>query len=212
MQRTTARWRRLSIALLVGMLSLSIVAGVSAHETREVGDFEFVVGFMNEPAYVNELNGIDLRISYADSGDPVENAQESLNAVISYGEESTEVDLRARWGQPGAYTADVVPTVTGAYSFRFVGEIDGQEVDETFRAGPDTFSEIQDRDALEFPANPPSPADETDQAMAIGIAGVAAGLLGLVAGAAGYYKASNASGQSGTRAQQRRQSPPQASK
>lgn len=216
-----SRWRWIGIALITGLLTLGLAGSVAAHETREVGDYEFVVGFMNEPAYVNELNGIDLRISHLDGeghdhnghsngeshghddhddsedhhhngGAPVENAHETLQAAILYGEEVKEVELRPVWGNPGVYTADVVPTSTGTYSFRFVGEINGQEVDETFRGGPNTFSEVEDRSELEFPADPATPADDDDQMMAIGIAGVVAGLLGMVAGAAGWYKASNA--------------------
>jgi hypothetical protein len=198
---------RRGIALVVAVLLLAAIGSTAlAHEHREVGDFEFVVGFMNEPAYVNELNGIDLRITRGD--DPVENAHETLRAAIIFGEEVMEVDLRPVWGQPGAYTADVIPTTTGTYSFQFIGEIDGQEINETFRGGPDTFSEVEDRAALEFPADPPQVAGETDQAMAIGIAGVVAGLLGLIMGAAAYFKVSSTPARQRTAQQQQAQERP----
>jgi hypothetical protein len=223
MPRTSTLIRRISALVITGLLLAGLVATTSAHETREVeGEFEFVVGFMNEPAYVNEMNGLDLRIFYlngdghSDDGDesddqyasdaePVENAHETLRAAIQFGGESHELDLRAVWGQPGHYTADVIPTATGAYTFQITGEIDGVQVNETFSAGPDTFSEIESRDELEFPASSGSSSSDTNQIAAFGIAGVVAGLLGLVAGGAAYYKVSNPGGAKMNPAQRRRE-------
>ena len=224
--------KRLPRIVIAGIVALFLATGLlstaSAHETREVeGEFQFVVGFMNEPAYVNEINGLDLRISYLngggdsqdeqegddhdDNGDshpsdaaPVENAEATLRVQVQYGDETRELDLRGVWGQPGHYTADVIPTQTGTYNFQIVGEIDGVEVNEIFRGSPDTFSEVESRDALEFPEEVPQTADDTDQATAFGIAGVVAGLLGLLAGGAAYYKVSNAGGKPNP-AQQRRE-------
>jgi hypothetical protein len=231
MGRTTHRVRRLSAIALSAVLLIALTATATAHETREVeGEFQFVVGFMNEPAYVNQMNGIDLRITYLngeqdgdnendDNGDhdhgeaddqyatdnpPVENAHQTLNATITHGEDSMDVELRPVWGQPGAYTADVIPTSTGTYSFQFTGEIDGVQIDETFTGGPDTFSEVEATEELEFPAGGAMVADESDQAAAMGIAGVVAGLLGLLAGGIAYFKVSN-QGNNKNPAQQRRE-------
>ena len=196
---------------IAGLLLASLPGSASAHETRDVeGEFEFVVGFMEEPTYVNHLNGIDLRISYLDGhddnddghnddqehdhngDDPVLNAHETLNATIIFGDQTIDVDLRPVWGQDGAYTADVVPTRTGTYSFRFHGEIDGIEIDETFQGGPDTFSEVESTADLQFPAagNGDLATDDA-QTDAMAIAGIVAGLLGLAAGGAALYKVSN---------------------
>jgi hypothetical protein len=227
MTRNGTMIRRITATALAGLLLAGVVLTTSAHETREVeGEFEFVVGFMNEPAYVDEMNGIDLRISYlngdghshdddhdnddaddqyASDAAPVENAHETLRAAIQFGGETKELDLRAVWGQPGHYTADVIPTSTGTYSFQFIGEIDGVEINETFTAGPDTFSEIEPRDALEFPESTGTSTSDSDQIAAFGIAGVVAGLLGLVAGGAAYYKVSNPDGRKPNPAQQRRE-------
>jgi hypothetical protein len=236
MTRNSTMIRRITATALAGLLLAGVVLTTSAHETREVeGEFEFVVGFMNEPAYVNQMNGIDLRInriggdaeSHNDdnhnddahdddqhangdhdhgSGEPVEGAHETLNATIIFGDQSMDVDLRPVWGQPGAYTADVMPTETGTYSFQFAGEIDGVQIDETFQGGPDTFSEVNSTDELNFPSSDASgggDAGETDQATAIAIAGVVAGLLGLAVGGAALYKVTN-SGEPNP-AQQRRE-------
>ncbi len=198
------------ILAVAGLLFASLPGSASAHETREVeGEFEFVVGFMNEPAYVNEMNGIDLRISHLNGhednhddegddhghngGEPVLNAHETLDATIIFGDQTMDVELRPVWGEDGAYTADILPTRTGTYSFRFHGEIDGVEVDETFQGGPDTFSEVESTNDLAFPeAATGDLATDADQTDAIAIAAIAAGLLGLAVGGAALYKVSNA--------------------
>jgi hypothetical protein len=202
MKRTSTMIRCISVLALTGLLLTGLVATAAAHENREVeGEFNFVVGFSNEPAYVNQMNGLELRIFYlnGDDEEPVEGAEQSLQAEIQYGGESQELELRGVFGEPGHYTADVIPTSTGAYTFQITGDIDGTEIDETFTGGPDTFSEVAAIGELQFPANgegngDSSSADGTDQTAAIAIAGVVAGLLGLVAGGAAYYKVSSAGG------------------
>lgn len=217
---------RISIYLGILVVGVMLFAGMpesaGAHETREVEDeFEFVVGFTNEPAYVNEMNGLELRISYLNGGEeqtdddqnedqdgseasPVEGAHQTLEAQIQFAGETRDLELREVWDEPGAYTADVIPTETGAYSFQIMGEIDGTEINETFTAGPDTFSEIEPRTALEFPGNGEGDvAGGSGQTAAFGIAGVTAGLIGLALGGAALYKVSTTG--EPTPAQRRRQ-------
>ncbi len=56
-------------AFLAGASSMSILAvllwsmTVYAHEGRNVGDFNFVVGFVHEPAYEGQLNAVSLKVS-----------------------------------------------------------------------------------------------------------------------------------------------------
>jgi hypothetical protein len=193
----------LAVSLSV-VLMLGLAATASAHEHREVGDYEFTVGFTGEPALVNEPNGLDLRVQlgHGDDGTPVEGLQETLQAEISFAGETKELELRARFGQPGAYTADIFPTAEGAYTFHIFGTIEGTDVDETFTSGPDTFAEVESTDAIAFPAtasgadsgdNAASDAQDTaDSAKTLAIVGIIAGVLGLVAGGVGAMMAMNA--------------------
>lgn len=209
MIRRSIRRRALVAIGLAVILTAGLMGSVSAHESREVGDYQLVVGFVNEPAVVDELNGIQLNVSRisgdGEEGEPVPGVDQTLQATIMHGEETQEVELSPVFGQDGSYTADVIPTSTGSYSFQFVGEIEGQEIDETFRSGPETFSDVQARGELEFPASATASAGTSgsDQAAAFGIAGVVAGLLGLLAGGVAYFKVSNTS--SGRGAAARRQ-------
>jgi len=56
-------WRK-SAALLLTVLFAVLGTGTAlAHEGRDVGDYNFVVGFINEPAVEGMLNGVSLRIT-----------------------------------------------------------------------------------------------------------------------------------------------------
>jgi hypothetical protein len=129
------------IALGLGTVAPAIV---DAHEQREVADgqYHFVVGFLNEPAYQGELNAISVRITANDpeatpaaEGEQVERAPvEGLEGSLTF-----EIIFEDQTAQPGVY------------SFRISGEIDGVAIEETFTAGPETFSEVAPRVDIEFP-------------------------------------------------------------
>lgn len=56
--------RMLGAAMAVLMIGLAIAVPVRAlaHESRDVGKYQFVVGFLVEPAYEGQKNGLDLRV------------------------------------------------------------------------------------------------------------------------------------------------------
>jgi hypothetical protein len=141
----------------LSLLLVSQVPGASAHERRTVaGKYTFVVGFINEPALLEEPNGIDLRITNAQTNDPVEGVEKTLKADIIVGGQTKTAELRARFGMKGAYTADLIPTKTGTWTFRFYGTVEGASVDERFESGPGRFNDVQPKSDLQFPAKQPS--------------------------------------------------------
>jgi hypothetical protein len=198
--------RRLIAVAISAVLLLGLAATASAHEHREVGDYEFTVGFTGEPALVGEPNGLslDVQLGHGDDGTPVEGLQETLDAQVMFAGETKPLELRARFGQPGSYVADLLPTAEGTYSFRIFGTIEGADIDETFTGGPDTFSEVESTESIAFPAvaaadedsgesSAVSEAQDTaDSARTLAIIGIIAGVLGLAAGAAGVMIAMNA--------------------
>ncbi|HUG14460.1 MAG TPA: hypothetical protein VMM78_05505 [Thermomicrobiales bacterium] len=198
--------RLLSTTVVVGLLLLVSASVASAHERREVGEYTFVVGFRAEPALVDEPNGLDLRVSRGagDAAEPVEGLHETLQAEIIHGGATMPLELRGVFNTPGRYTADVIPTATGTYSFRIFGTIDGAQVDETFTGGPDTFAEVQGKDAISFPSgvaggetgNVADAQDAADSAQMLGIIALIVGLVGLGAGVAALAMARG--GQQGT--------------
>lgn len=105
----------------------------SAHDTQTVGQgenqYQVTVGYVNEPPYTEQFNGIDLIIRDMDD-QPIENLETSLSAelVSPDGETTRELPLRAQYGEPGAYTSDFILTQPGAYTFRITGFIGELEV------------------------------------------------------------------------------------
>ena len=182
--------RGLAAALLLFLLVPTLA---SAHERRDVGKLQLVVGWMVEPSLLGEPNGISLAITDKATSQPVEGAEKTLKATIAFGGgQPKELPLRARFGQKGAYTADVIPTRAGSYVFTFTGTVGDQPVNEKFESGPGRFDDVQPLDKLQFPQTVP-PASElqtqlqaaevrASQATTFGYVGTALGALGLIAG------------------------------
>jgi len=187
-----------SFILLRGMLlALALTALLpalaSAHERRALGPYTVVVGFINEPAIEGQPNGVDFRVTKTDGNAPVEGVQNTLRVrVAAGGGAPKEYALRTRFGMPGAYTADLIPTQTGSYTFQFVGAIDGTTVNERFESGPGRFNDITPASTLHFPQEVPSGLElkgqidalsgEIAMARSLGIGGAIAGAIGLIAG------------------------------
>jgi hypothetical protein len=184
---------RLVFAATLALMVILLGVGVAlAHEQRVVGKYTFVVGFLNEPAYTDFPNSLDMRIMETQSGKPVEGLEKTLNAEVIFGASTMPLQLRARFGQPGAYLADLVPTRAGSYIFHITGDVQGQSVDEKFESGPNTFSDGTDLTALQFPQKLPAPSDVAGQlkaaqdaassAQTFAYIGLGAGVLGLIVG------------------------------
>lgn len=170
-----------------GLLGIALTftvgtGAVLAHESREVGDLTFVVGFLDEPVYVGQKSGLDLRVLRGD--EPVEGLEETLEAEVVFGDARRALEISPRFGEPGAYRSVFFPTAAGAYTFRIFGEVDGQPIDESFTSGPDTFSEVQDTAGGQFPVVFPATADLVRDAEA-GAAAATTATIALVAGLAG---------------------------
>lgn len=156
--------RILSIAagLAVVVISFSALATpAAAHERRAVGAYTFVVGWLSEPSYIGLLNGLDLTVTETATTKPVEGLEKTLKAEIitGGGAASRPLTLASRFGQPGKYQGQVVPTKTGDYTFHITGTVGTQTIDERFESGPGRFGGIEPIAALQFPNAVPSEAD-----------------------------------------------------
>lgn len=134
------------------VLAASLLSVTFAHDHHMVGQgdqqYEIVLGYVNEPPYTEQMNGIDLRVHNA-AEEPVENLETSLSAAIIApdGETRRELPLRAVFGEPGAYTSDFILSKPGAYTFEITGFIGELEVNLT--APYD--SEVEPAADLRFP-------------------------------------------------------------
>jgi hypothetical protein len=208
--------RRLA-TLVVVALGLSgafelVGPGVAfAHEERTVGAYHFAVGFGSEPAYTGEQNSVQLLLSDS-KGNPVTDLGDSLKVEVGYGNQTLSLNLEpffevGEFGTPGDYRAWFFPTQPGDYTFHFTGSIKGQQVDESFTSGPQTFSSVEDPSAVQFPVKVPTVGEvatrldretprlaskvaaakadverRADKARTVGIIGLAVGAIGLVVG------------------------------
>ena len=158
---------------------------VSAHGVTQAGDYELVIGFHNEPAYQGEPNGLDLFVTNMTTNEPVNGLEDTLQVEIIYGASKQELDLRAQFGQDGAYTADLLPTQTGDYTWHIWGEIEGTPVDVSMTSSPDTFGSVEAKSEVAFPAAEPTVQELQDQArmaLTVGILGAVLGVIGIVVG------------------------------
>ena len=225
------------LAIVAIVAALALAAVVSAHEHRAVGEYQFTVEFAVEPALEGLANGAELRVEKTaesqgqDSGAgqhggtssgggtghdhaelvPVEGLEQTLQVEVTHlGSGATKsMRLNAVFGEPGHYKADMIPTASGDYRFRFFGAVEGNPVDETFESGPNTFSRVNPAGDLQFPERRATvreiegavrgaqssaegaqdaaieASDSASAARMLGIVGIVLGVLGIGTGAAG---------------------------
>lgn len=191
----------IGFALSIVLAAILASSEVQAHEQRQVGEYTFTVGFLTEPAIVEEPNGLDLRVARGegDAAMPVEGLANTLQAEVSFGGESMALELEPAFGQPGAYQAHFIPTAEGAYTFHITGTIEGTNVDESFTSGPETFAEVSGRESMSFPedvAPVGQVADEASDAssaastaLIVAIVGVVVGVAGIIVGVIAFMTA-----------------------
>ncbi len=132
----------------------------SAHEGTSVGKLAIEVGFVGEPAYVGQPNGVQLILT--NDGKAVKDLGDGITVEIGFGDETTEPHTLAPWffyedgvlesGNPGEYRFSFIPSQPGAYTFHFQGKVDGRAIDESFTSSSKGFSEVEDPAAASFPA------------------------------------------------------------
>jgi hypothetical protein len=161
--------RRAGGATAIAVALLLVICGPAmAHEERKVGRYHFAVGFGDEPAYAAQKNSVQLFLNDARSDKPVLNLGPTLKVQVAYGSQkmapiTMEPDFEVgESGTPGDYRGWFIPTRPGEYSFHFTGSIRGQKIDETFKSGPTTFSNVEDPQSVEFPAKDPTAGQLND--------------------------------------------------
>jgi len=144
--------RRLLAALvastLAGLLIPLLAGPAAAHEAKTVVKYHFVVGFGDEPAYADDKAVTDMgnTLKVEVTTGTAEPLQLAMEPFFEVGE----------FGTPGDYRAFFIPTAPGSYSFHFTGTIKGQRIDQTFKSGPQTFSDIEDPAQVQYPVKQPT--------------------------------------------------------
>jgi hypothetical protein len=176
--------RRMFFVTLVLALCLALLASApaSAHGKTQVGDYELEIGFHNEPAYLNQPNGLDLFVSNSKTGEMVNGLEDTLQAEIIFGSSKKAVNIEPQ-EEDGAYTAYVVPTEIGDYTWHIFGTIENTPVDVSMTSSPDTFGSVESLSDYAFPGTTTASASSgSTTLMVISIAGVVLGFLGSILG------------------------------
>jgi hypothetical protein len=189
------------VAAAATMFVLLPIGKAGAHEVREVGDLTFVVGWSNEPAYAGFGNEVQVIVDRGDQ--PVEDGE--LEAEVIFGdpeaETRTTVTLDPAFDTPNEYLGYIIPTRPGTYSFHVTGTVGGQDIDEVFTSGEETFDDVNNPSGAEFPEQDPTrgeiaealdrltarieelraePADGGSDGLALWV-GIGAGVVALIA-------------------------------
>lgn len=162
MRRSFIAFRLLPAGAIALGLAMAFVVSASAHEVRTVGSYQFTVGWLHEPAYADEQNAVQFLLADT-KGNPVTDLGDTLKVEVIYqGLKMPAQGLTPTYdpdtglGKPGEYLASIIPTRPGNYTFHFTGSVHGQAVDQSFTSGPNTFDEVKEPAAVEFPAQDPS--------------------------------------------------------
>jgi hypothetical protein len=156
------------IGLVVGalMTSMTLASPAAAHSHIEVGDYHITVGWINEPTFAGQPNGIEIFIDDHDEKPVVDLGADALKLVVSTGGKDSATlaltpafSVEEGFGTPGTYTADVTPTVPGEYTLHITGSIHTETVDVSVTSGEETFSSVASASDIEFPVKNPSLVD-----------------------------------------------------
>jgi len=185
------RWISLiSAGVLLGGLLWTSIIPASAHGHTQVGDYDVVIGFHNEPAYQGMPNGLDLFVTNTKTNQKVNGLEKTLKAEIIFGSHKKEVTLQPQEDQDGAYIAYMIPTDVGDYTWHVFGMIENTPLDVSMTSSPTTFDSVAAQSDDQFPSVDPNPAELAAQAAAASRTAQIAlivGAAGVVLGAAGLW-------------------------
>ena len=178
--------------VLTAILALCLPGIALAHGQTQVGDYTLEIGFHNEPVYQGDPNSLDLFVTNTKTGEKVNGLESTLQVEIIFGSSKKQLTLSPQDGVDGGYTAAIVPTQLGDYTWHIWGTIENTPVDVSMTSSPTTFGSAEPKSSYAFPAAEPSLGAVQAQsasaastaliALVVAIVGVLAGAGGLLAG------------------------------
>src|SRR4029077_11345623 len=110
-------------------------------------------GSLNEPFIVDNISGVDLRVSRVpgpgghgasdatSNSTPVTGLERTLKVELAAGDKKETLPFDPSDKTPGSYTANFIPTVQTTYSYRIFGTLSSIPIDLTFACVPGDVSE-----------------------------------------------------------------------
>ncbi len=180
---------RIRQVVIVGILLLGLLpaTAASAHGSTKVGDYQVEIGFRNEPAVQDMPNGLDLIVTNAKTNQPVGGLENTLQAEVIFGASKRALKLEPVEGEAGAYTAFIIPSAVGDYTWHIFGKIENTSVDISMTSSPTTFDSVEPKGDATFPGRSPSTSElrtELQRARVTAIAGIVVGAVGALLGIA----------------------------
>jgi len=138
----------LALAVIISLVSVTPQAFAHQRQLYTIGgqDYLIVIGSLNEPIFVDDKSGVDLRVLRADPNNPmnssaegaapVEGLEETVQVELGAGNVTRVLQLEPAFGEPGAYEAPFYPTVATTLTYRLFGTINNTPVDLTFTCTP----------------------------------------------------------------------------
>lgn len=189
-QRNGFKKTGLAAGFIVVLVALVLAVPARAHTRVEVGPYQIVVGWENEPVIVGERNALLIEVKEGEV--PVEGLEGLLDLTVLYGGRSFIGQL-APTDHPGVYAAEIFPTLRGQYEVHLTGQIADVTVDEFLEP-----EEVLPANVLQFPEIQPDPgsmqaeidglADQIQAAQTFAYAGLAAGVIGILIGAVAVFR------------------------
>ena len=148
------------------ILAMVISATASAHVVKQFGTYSVAMGWLHEPTYVGVENAVQVIVKDAAAQTVNDLAPGDLEVVVSTaGQQTAALPLQPSFdpdtglGTPGEYTASLIPTLVGDYTFHLSGSIHGQAVDETATSSDQTFNSVTAGTDVQFPDKLPALGD-----------------------------------------------------
>lgn len=145
------------VVLLVAAVLLSgAVTVAAAHDSRTVSGYEVTFGGADEPVVTDERMWLEVEVVDAETGEPVEGLDDSLMIAVQrpFGNDTHELELDSRFGEPGWYEAPVIFTEPGTYTVLLNGTIDGTDANLSFQ------KQVHDASTFEYPPRSEPPDEE----------------------------------------------------
>lgn len=142
--------RTVLLCVAVATAALGAAAApAAAHDTKTDGGYDVLFGGADEPIITGERQWLEIELTDAESGEPIEDVGESLTVTVqrSGAEEVYEADAEARHGEAGWYEAPIYFTEPGDYAVTIEGTVDGEEISATFQ------KTVESPDELMYPAS-----------------------------------------------------------
>ncbi len=148
------RFYRMLILVFFSLVLIFAAANiVLGHEGRTIGPYDAEVGWRTEPAFAGQINGVDLVVMKDKK--PVQDVEKTLQLEVIFGGKSKVFSLEPDENSPGHYSAAILPTRPGDYTFHFTGKIGDTQVDEKFTSADGKIDTVEPSSDIAFP----EPAD-----------------------------------------------------